>query len=356
MAGTASAQETIRAASAFGPAHMNAQTTYPLIFDKLDEFTDGRYTGEDFPSGLVSPQEMLNGLQTGVADMGAVVLLYFPAAFVESTLPGEVSILGSDPYAIAAATTEYIVTCDECLAEFKKAGQVYLGSSATAPYNVLSKEEANSLDAFSKMRVRVSGAAFTSWIKSLGSTPVQMPSSEVFEAMNQGTIDATYGSVPELINAQLFDVVKYVTLTRVGVFSSDGVANVGTQLWSKLSPEDREGFAKAVQYGAAAATKAWLDNVENAMKKGKEQGIEFSEPSDELQAAKDKFIEAHLKSAEKTLADKGVSDAAAKIKRYRELIDKWHKVLDEQKPDRDALAELRFEEIWSTLDYATYGQ
>jgi TRAP-type C4-dicarboxylate transport system substrate-binding protein len=356
VASSAQAETTFRAASAFGPAHMNAIQTYPYIFEKVRELTDGRYTGQDYPSGLLTPQEMNNGLRDGIADMGAVIMLYFPSDFVESSLPGELSILGTNPYAIAAAATEYIVTCQECVAEFNAIGQVYLGSGATAPYNILSTKPANALSDLAGLRIRATGAVFSRWVESLGASVVQIPSSEVFEALSQGVADGSYGALPELINGRLFDVIKYVTLVNVGVFASDGVANVSKLFWDDLSPEDRTAFVKAVQYGSAKATETWLSNADKARAEGEAMGIRFDEPSEEILARKQAFTEAHLAGVVDTLTGKGVTNAAEKVERYRQLVEKWEGLVEKTGNDVDALGDLRYQEIWAKVDVATFAE
>lgn len=353
---TAFAQTVVRAASAFGPAHMNATATYPYIFEKLKQLTNGRYSGRDFPSGLLTPQEMNNGLRDGIADMGSVVLLYYPSDFIESSLPGELSVLGTNPRAIGAAATEYTVTCPECIAEFTKVGQVYLGSSSTAPYNILSVKPASTLAALNGLKIRASGAVFSRWVEAFGAKVVQLPSSEVFEALSQRVADGSYGSLPEMINGRLFDVVKYVSMVNLGVFTSDGVANLGKGYWDKLAPKDREAFVKAVQYGAAKATDTWLVSADKAMAEGKAKGIKFEEPAADLLAKRQEFINAHLANVVSTLEAKGVKNAAEKVERYKALVAKWEKLVEPAGNDVDKLAELRIEHIWSKVDLAGFAK
>lgn len=189
---TAATAEEIRATSSFGPKHVLATDGYPALFAKLEQSTDGRWTGNDTPAGLLAPNEMNAGLRDGISEMGPIILPYFAADFPESNMVGELSILGSDNRAIASAVTEYIATCAECQAEFAANGHVFLGLDATTNYQFLSTRPIHSLKDMEGLRIRTAGSVFTRFVESLGAEPAQMASSELFEGLSSGVIDATY--------------------------------------------------------------------------------------------------------------------------------------------------------------------
>lgn len=347
--------DEIRATSSFGPKHVLATDGYPALFAKLSELTDGRWTGNDTPSGLLAPNEMNSGLRDGISEMGPIILPYFAADYPESGLVGELSILGTDNRAISSAVTEYIATCGECQAEFAANGQVFLGSDATTNYQFLSSKPIRTVEDMAGVRIRTAGSVFTRFVEYVGGEAVQMPSSELFEGLSSGVIDATYSSVADLQNAQLYDVVKSVTLIDQGVFNAAAMTNVSQLLWNRMSAEDRQSLAHASQYAQTIGVQSWISKSEGATAAGTEKGIEFITPDASLQAKAAEFRELHLASVADTLAERGVDNADAKIARYRELLTKWEGlVADVSTPEE--LAELRYKEIWSKVDYSAYGQ
>jgi len=355
VAATTTQADTIRATSGFGPSHVLATDVYPKLFEKLSEFTAGRWNGEDTSSGLVAPNEMNAGLRDGITELGAMILPYFAADYPESTLPMELAVLGKDPRAISAAVTEYIVNCADCLAEFTENGQVYLGTDSTTPYNFLSTKPIRTAADVNGMRIRSGGPIFARIIESLGGVAVQMPASEQFEGLSQGTLDATYASTPDLINVRLVDVVKYVTNIETGVFNGAAVVNASALLWTRMSDEDRTALVKAAQYGLAADSGAWQRNAAKGVEEGTAKGIEFITPDETLQAAIDGFIENHMATVADTLSGRGVKDAAAKVAQYKALVDKWEGLVAGVSSE-DEIAELRYNEIWANVDVASYGQ
>lgn len=351
---TAAAGETLRATSSFGPNHVLATDGYPALFKKLSELTDGRWTGNDTPSGLLAPNEMNTGLRDGVSDMGPIILPYFAADYPETGLVGEMSMLGSDNRAISSAVTEYIATCDECIAEFAANGQIFLGTDATTNYQFLSTVDIKTLDDLKGLRIRTAGSVFTRFVEGMGGVAVQMPASELFEALNSGVIDATYSSVGDLKNAQLYDVVKSVTLVDKGVFNAAAMTNVSMIRWETMTAEDRKSLAHASQYAQSIGVYSWRKVAETAEAAGKDAGIVFITPDAAFIAKGDAVRDEHMATVVDTLTKRGVTDAAAKVARYAELLTKWEGLVSNVN-SAEELAELRFEKIWANVDFATLG-
>lgn len=355
MIGGIAQADTIRATSGFGPSHVLATEVYPALFSKLSELTDERWTGKDTASGLLAPNEMNAGLRDGITEMGAIILPYFAADYPESGLVAELSMLGVDNRVISSAATEYIATCKECLAEFSKAGQIYLGSDSTTTYEFLSSKPIHSLSDMKGLRIRTAGSVFTRLVESLGAEPVQMPASELFEGLSQGVLDATYSSIPDLKNAGLYDVVKYVTEIHQGVFNGAATTNVSKMLWAKMDAADRKALVAAAQYAQAVGVKGWRETEAEARVAGAEKGIEFITPDADLLNAAVAFAKEHLVTVAATLEGRGVTNAAEKVERYKSLIEKWAGLIDKDL-SAEGVAELRASEIWSKIDLDTYQQ
>lgn len=344
--------DTIRATSAFGPNHAAAKDVYPAIFKKLEELTDGRWTGQDTPSGLVAPNEMSTALRDGVTEFGSLLMPYFIAEYPDSALPSELSMLGSSAEVVSAAVTEYIVTCEPCQAEFTRNGQVYLGSDATPLYQLLSTKAVKSLADMQGLKVRSGSPFYAGFAEAVGAVPVQMPSSELFESLSQGVIDGTFSSPHEIIANRLGDVIGYVTEINEGVFNGAALPTTSKLLWDRMDEADRHALATAAQYGVTAGMAGFARQIAEV----KEQKlVEFIEPDQDLIEARDSYNESRLADAAKIMEERGVTDAQAKIDRYKALIEKWEGLVT---PDMssDDYAELREKEIWSQIDFNTYGQ
>lgn len=351
LAGTASA-DTIRATSGFGPNHAIARDVYPTMFAKLEELTEGRWTGQDTPSGLVAPNEMSTGLRDGITEFGPLLMPYFVAEYPESGVVAELSMLGSNSKVVSSAVTEYIATCEPCLAEFARNGQVYLGSDATPLYQLLSTKAVRSAAEMRGMKVRSGSPFYAAFVESLGGVAVQMQSNELFESLSQGVIDATISSPHEIISNRLGDVIRYVTEIDQGLFNGAATGTASRLLWDRMDTNDRHALATAAQYGIAAGLAGFDAQIDEVRA---EKLVEFIEPDESLIAARDAFNADRLAAAASILEGRGVADAQAKIDRYAALVEKWEGLVTPEMTAED-LGALREREIWSQVDFAAYGQ
>lgn len=350
-AGAAQA-ETIRATSGFGPAHPIAVSIYPALNEKLKELTQGAWELQDTPSGLVAPNEMSSGLRDGVTEFGALLMPYFPAEFPDSALPSELSILGSNNLVVSAAVTEYLVKCADCQAEFSRNGQVYLGSDATPPYDILSTTAIRSVEDMKGKRIRTGSPFYANYVAALGAEAAQIPSSELFESLSQGVITGTVSGAHEIIANRLGDVIKFVIETNQGIFNGAASTTASRMLWDRMSPEDRAHLTLASQYGLVNGLHGFMAD---AAKAREVEGIEFIAVDDSLKSATEAFNLAHMEKAASVLEGRGVKNAAEKIETYKSLIEKWEKLITPEMTAAE-MAELRYKEIFGSVDLARYGQ
>lgn len=349
---TCASAETIRATSGFGPSHVIATDAYTELATRVDEFTQGRWTLQDTPSGLVSLSEMSNGLRDGVTEFGALLLPYFAADYPESALPSELANLGSRSSVISAAVTEYLVTCTECQAEFTRNGQVFLGNDATPPYDLLSTRPVATAADIKGLRVRIGAPYFAALIESFGGIPVHLPASELFEGLSQGVIDAAYSGSYDIVGQRLGDVTQYVTELHAGTFNGAAITTASGLLWARMDPTDRAALTRASQYAILAGL-AGLDADARAARDL--EGMTFITPSEDIHAGIEAFNAEYLAGAADRLTKRGVKDAAAKVVRYNALVDKWENLINDQM-SADEVVELRWNEIWSGVDFSSYGE
>ena len=350
-AASVAAADTIRATSGFGPDHPLAVSIYPELGARLAEFTNGAWDLEDTPSGLVAPNEMNAALRDGVTDFGALVLPYFSAEFAEASLPSELSIIGKSSLAISSAVTEYVATCAECQAEFARNGEVYLGSDATPPYNLLTVEPIRGIADLAGVRIRTGAPIFAAFVKEQRGVVVQFPSSELADKLSRGAVAGSFSGDQEIIANRLEGLVRYVTEIELGVYNGTAATTASRKLWERMAPGERAALARASQYGLAKGVGEFIAEAEAARAI---EGIELIEMDESLKEAKRGFVDRQLANAARILESRGVTDAQAKIYRYVMLVGKWEALIS---PDMTAeeLGQLRYDEIFKKLDMATYG-
>ena len=352
---TAAVAEDLTMAPGFAPgsaAHYGAEA----FTEKVTELTDGEITFTIYPLTLLSVPQMLNGVRDGVADVGVLLPPVFVAQFPESNLIGDLAMLGRSATAMAGATAEYFMTCQDCQAEFAANNVVYLGSGSTADYGILSTSPFVDVADLDGAKLRSPNAAFNRWIESLGGVALTLPGNEIFEAVKQGVVDGALLSAGELNNIRMIDVVSDVTLgAPQGTYHLINVSMTNQDTWMSLTDAQREAFLDAGAHAMAATTYKYVQDGIDALEEAKEKGIAVHDASPELVAQAQAFVEGDLATIEAAATESGVQDAGEKIARFRDLVEKWEGLTADLGLDVEKLTEVYETEIFDKLDPAAYG-
>lgn len=347
----------LRMAPGVPPAHPAYNPMFTLFAERLEEKTDGELTGNLLGTEVANIGNMRNAMRSGLVEVGLFLPAYFPADLPEFNLVGDLALLGTTPHAMGAAITEYIVTCVECQAELKKLGIVYTSSHASDLYRILSTKPVSSLADLRGLRMRVGGPQYSRWAESVGLTPATMSVGETYESLSQGVIEGTIASIADIISFRLDDVIKYVTDIELGTFHSTISHAVGQRTWASLSEDEREAMIHASTEASAAITQRWgYDMADEAREIADASGIEMVEPEQDLIDAIPTFLEEDLAYAvEQAESRYGIEGAASKIERFQALVEKWTAIVEETGADPEAVAEAMKREIWSDVDFSSYG-
>lgn len=323
---------------------------------KATELSGGEIAFTIHPLTLLSVPQMLNGVRDGVADVGVLLPPVFVAQFPESNLIGDLAMLGKSATAMAGATTEYFMTCDECQAEFAKNNVVYLGSGSTADYGVLSTKPFVEVADLNGAKLRSPNAAYNRWIESTGGVALTLPGNEIFEAVKQGVVDGALLSAGELRNIRMIDVVSDVTLgAPQGTYHLINVSMMNQDTWKGLTDAERRTFFDAGAYAMAATTQKYVQDGIDALEEAKAKGIAIHEASAGLVEQAKAFVEQDLATIESAAAERGVANAGEKIARFRELVSKWEGLTADLGLDVDKLTAVYKAEIFDKLDPAGYS-
>ena len=358
LAASAASAQNLRGAPGVPPAHPTYSDAYIPFSEHLPEESDGQLSLTILGPEVVTLPQMKDALQTGLTQIGLVLPLYFPADFPYFNMAAEVALVGQSSHAMASALTEFMVTCEPCQEEMRDFGGVYLGTGSTATYHLLTTEPVRSLEDLEGMRLRSGGAPWSRWAENFGAVPVTLPVGDTFEAMSQGTIDGTMTSLGDLLSYRLVETTDYITMLPMGTFH--GTSNFTTTLptWQSLTPEQRAAVARAANLANAQNTQAWaFELTDNAIAAAEEEGIEFIEPPAEMvEASQDYAQEDALLVSQLTEANfPGISGAEEQVQRFLDLVEKWEGIVAETGPDAEAIADRVYDEVWSQVDYSTYG-
>ena len=184
-------------------------------------------------------------------------------------------------------------------------GITYLGSFHNGFRQITnSKREVRTPEDVKRLKIRVPGSeVYMKFFKTLGADPVAMSWSEVFTAIQQGTIDGQENGICITESAKMDEIQDYLTLWNYTYENDLFVAN--TEIWESLEQKTRdllqEKAKEACEWGRDTVEQEEADIVEEFRSEGmtvteltEEELDAFKE---EISGVKQEFIEKYGKKA-----------------------------------------------------------
>lgn len=154
---------------------------------------------------------------------------------------------------------------------------------------------------FESLRIRVPESTLRmDTFEALGSSPLPMSFSEVFTALQQGTIDGQENPLSVIENSSFYDVQEYLTITN-HVYSP-ATLFINNEVWEDLTPEHQEILIKGAEAGRDLNRRLNEEQDQTVIEKLKERGMDVYTLSEEEM---EDFQEATLPVYEKLMEDLG---------------------------------------------------
>jgi len=227
------AQETLTAVHAFPETLIYTQSFLSFV-DKVNEAGEG-VVQIDVRGGpeAIGMFQQPDAVRDGIVDM-----VYTPGSFYAGALPEKDALVASNLTAIETRQNGGIALIDEIHQE--KMGLKYLGwFDSGVCYNLWTRD-APSFDADGNLEVEglklrgnaVYNAFFTNY---LGAQVIDLPTGEVYAALQRGVVDATGWTQIGLIDLKWNEFLNY--RIEPCFFSTDLGVAVNLDRWNELSPE-----------------------------------------------------------------------------------------------------------------------
>lgn len=247
----------------------------------VEEATGGNVTISVYPNDQLAGGNSTKGIEMiagGSVDLAAY------ATSVMSVIDEQLSIAtipwAFDSYADARSIIDS--TGGEYYKErLEQKGITYLGSFHNGFRQLSnSKHPAKEPGDVKGLKIRVPGGeVYMKFFKAFQADPVAMSWSEVFTAIQQGTIDGQENGVSITDSAKMYEIQKYMTMWNYTYENDLFVAN--TKIWNSLEPKTQE----ILQEKAKEACDWGRDTLEgeeaDTLEKFEEKGMEIYTPSQE---------------------------------------------------------------------------
>ncbi len=227
------------------PTGSNYHKAAMTFAEEVAKLSDGRLKIEVFPnSQLGSIKEMLTAVQLGTLPMSLAVPAWY-SGFVKPMDVFTLPFLVGSPDRLRAALDGPLG--DAIRPKAAAAGFHFLGwwlMGARHMVNNVRPINRPADVAGLKMRV-ISSPVYIEMFRTLGANPVVLDSAEIYLGLQQKVVDGLEYPVPDLIDAKLYEVSKFMSLTaHVTDFF---VVSINQGLWDGFSDEQRGVFDQAMK-------------------------------------------------------------------------------------------------------------
>ncbi|RJF98631.1 TRAP transporter substrate-binding protein DctP [Noviherbaspirillum saxi] len=348
-AGTATAQTKIAFGGAMPTNEANSRANVQF-FKRVETQTNGQLKFDaSFDGQVVNYRSTLGSIKDGLVDAGQLFPAFFFSELKTLSLFLQLGPQPLDPWSGAAAMNEMVLlNCPECDAELSRYKIKGLSFSGSAPFYTILRNPINDIGELKGKLIRGIGPSQV-FIQQLGANPAATAPSEIFEAMQRGQIEGAIAGVDWLKQYGLADVAKFVVEQPTGHdFAGRMPFVASTELWKKLSAEQKQVISRNLPFLVAEATANSVADGQEARRFAESKGVKFSPVrgySDKVAAFRSAEIERIVSSYKK----QGVERADVLVKTYLEKLAKWEKIVAETKGDRKAYEEALWSEIFSKL-------
>jgi len=226
---------------------------------EVEQRTSGRYKIQNFYSGaLGAERESIEAVQLGTLDLTMTSTGPIPN-FVPEVAILDIPFLFKD-YGQARRTLDGPIGQD-MLAKFPAKGLIALAWGENGFRHMTNnKRSVNAPDDLKGLKMRtMENPVHMQAYKAFGIIPTPMAFTEVFTALQQGTVDGQENPLSVISAAKFDQVQKYITLT--GHVYSPALILMNKGKWDKLSAADKQAFSEAAKE-AVKANRARIDEDE----------------------------------------------------------------------------------------------
>lgn len=235
-----------------------------VMADYINAYSDGTIVAEAFyDTALGDATSMVQGLQQGTVDIGVAGTAYFSGLVPEIEV-FQLPFLFSDLESARTATAG--PAADAVNAKFEDKGIIGLSfwenGFRELTNNVRPVSTPDDMKGI-KMRTLPAEIQVETW-KAMGALPTSIDASELYTALQQGTVSAQDNPLHEIVSRKFYEVQPYVTLTDT-VYTPlyMGMSKI---TWDKMSDSQRA----LIQEAADVARQAQLDLTDEAQAEAKQ--------------------------------------------------------------------------------------
>ena len=290
------------------------------IVQEMERRSDGRIKVEYYWSNsLIPAAQLMDAVQKGVADIAFINPAYQPG---KMPLLSVISIAVGDVCPSAKALQE-LMEMPEIKAELDSMNMRYLGPLTNNSYGVWTKsKQIRTLADMKGLKLRAVGN-HANLLHAVGGVPVSMPPTDIYQAIEKGTLDGALGNPSFALGYKWDEVTKYYYPISFGGLGQFVVINKSS--WEKIPPDMQKRVAAIHDMACGAGHEIYQGGgevlLQNAVAQGK---ITVTQPSQGDVAKMQEVTKAKIAADWVDKMNKRGLPGQKVLDRWLELLAKWH--------------------------------
>lgn len=243
--------------------------------------TAGKFTVKPFPGGTLGPDlQTVSAMQGGTMEMTVMNASLLAGNAKEMAIFDFPFLFNNTKEADAVADGPIGRKLLDKLQERGLVGLAYWDLGFRQIHTA--KKPINKADDFNGMKMRVIPTPlYVDFMKALGASPVPMPFTETYTALEQGAIDGMTNPLLNILDGKYNEVSKHLTITN-HMYTPQAVI-VSKKFWDKLSATEQKILRDAAQETAIFQRKVARDEAARELADIRKKGMNVVElPPEEL--------------------------------------------------------------------------
>ncbi len=276
------------------PAQAAVELTYSIFFPathgntilatewakEIEKRTKGAVKITMFPGATLTPaNQCYDGVVKGISDIGMSVLSYTAGRFPLTEVI-DMPLGYKSGYQVTRLINAYYNKFQP--KEFDDVKVMYLHGHGPGVLHT-NKKPVSKLEDLKGLKIRCTGTS-SEMVKHLGGTPVAMPQTETYDALQKGVVDGVMSPVETLKGWKFAEVIKYTTLNYGSAYSIGFFVVMNKAKWNSLPKDVQAVIQKVNEEWIEKTGRAWDEfdkiGIETTKAKGN-QLIPLSKQEDE---------------------------------------------------------------------------
>ena len=307
----------IKAACTQAETSNSAEIAYlKIIKEYVEEKTDGAVTIDIYPGGqLGTDAEVVQSLMGGTLEMGVFNYANLNSVYPDTMVVGTPGFFRSEEEVDAIMSGEWGTAFHAAMEE--ETSLKMLSAICNGFRCFTSNTELTTVDTAKGVTFRTMTSTMSvKMVEALGANAVPMASSEMYTAMQNGTVDGQENPVINIINDKTYEVQKYLVLDKH--MASIAGFGMSSTYFNSLPEALQECLMEAVELAEETAAEMIVTLNEEGLQTLIDYGMSVYEPTEEeLIAWQTPIAEACEAYAREELGDTVVDDLLQAIEDYR---------------------------------------